>query len=70
MKNVLQGKPENTMPQPDGLVTVRINSETGLRARPDESGAIFEIFREETLPPFGPEPGTSETTSETVESLF
>jgi penicillin-binding protein 1A len=70
MKSVLEGKPESSMPQPDGLVTVRINRDTGLRARPDERGAIFEIFREENLPPYGPEAGSSESPSQSVESLF
>jgi penicillin-binding protein 1A len=32
---------------------VRINSKTGLRARPGEPDAIFEIFKAEELPPYG-----------------
>ena len=70
MKVALEGKPESTMSQPDGLVTVRINSETGLRARPEERGSIFEIFREENLPPFGPEAESTASPGETVESVF
>jgi penicillin-binding protein 1A len=53
MKKVLEGTPESVMQQPDGLVTVRINRETGLRAEANEQGAIFEVFREEDLPPYG-----------------
>ncbi len=53
MKVALEGAPERSMPQPNGLVTVRINRETGLRAGPNEQGAIFEVFREEELPPYG-----------------
>jgi penicillin-binding protein 1A len=53
MKVALEGAPESSMPQPDGLVTVRINPDTGLRAGPNEQGAIFEVFREEDLPPYG-----------------
>lgn len=53
MKAALEGMPERSMPQPDGLVTVRINSQTGLRAGPNEPGAIFETFREEDVPPYG-----------------
>lgn len=52
MKPALEGKPQNMMAQPDGLVTVRINRATGLRALPDDRNAIFEIFREEDLPPY------------------
>ncbi|MES2604051.1 MAG: PBP1A family penicillin-binding protein [Pseudomonadota bacterium] len=50
MQTVLEGKPEKSMPQPDGVATVRINSKTGLRANPGESDAIFEIFKAEELP--------------------
>jgi len=52
MKPVLGDSPQAMMAQPDGLATVRINRETGLRALPDDSNAIFEIFREEDLPPY------------------
>ncbi len=54
MKVVLEGKPESAMAQPNGIVTVRINPDTGLRAQPDEAGAIFEVFREEDLPDYAP----------------
>ncbi len=57
MEKVLQNRPESTMPQPDGIVTVRINPETGLRANPDDPEAIFEVFKEETVPPY-PAEGT------------
>ncbi len=61
MKAALEGTPEHSMPQPNGLVTVRINRETGLRAGPNEQGAIFEIFREEDIPPYGNGVETSQT---------
>ncbi|HEY0962067.1 MAG TPA: PBP1A family penicillin-binding protein [Pseudomonadales bacterium] len=61
MKVALEGMPERSMPQPDGLVTVRINSQTGLRAGPNEPGAIFETFREEDLPPYGNTPTQTTT---------
>ncbi len=73
MKKALEGTPEVTMQQPDGLVTVRINRETGLLARPDEPGAIFEIFREEDVPTYGngAAPGSRvNNSSEAAESLF
>ncbi|MDT8397552.1 MAG: PBP1A family penicillin-binding protein [Pseudomonadales bacterium] len=58
MKEVLAGTPEQTMARPDGLVTVRINRKTGLRTRPDDPQAIFEIFRSEDVPDYGnPEQG-------------
>ncbi len=53
MKAVLAGKPENSMLQPDGIATVRINSKTGLRAKPGDPDAIYEVFKAEELPPYG-----------------
>jgi penicillin-binding protein 1A len=45
--------PENSstpLPRPDGIVSVRIDPLTGLRAEPNDTNAIFEIFREEYVP--------------------
>ena len=45
--------PENSgtsLPRPDGIVSVRIDPLTGLRAGPNDTNAIFEIFREEYVP--------------------
>lgn len=50
MASFLAGKPERSMAQPSGLVTVRIDPETGKRARPGQSDAIFEVFRVENVP--------------------
>jgi len=51
MQAALAGTPEKYYPQPDGLVTVRIDEKTGLRARPGQADALFEIFRSEDVPP-------------------
>lgn len=45
MQLALDKHPEKPKQQPDGLVTVRIDPDTGLRAQPGSSNAIFEIFR-------------------------
>lgn len=50
MSAALAGKPEHTMAEPPGLVTVRIDPTTGLLARSDQSDAIFETFRTDTVP--------------------
>ncbi len=50
MKVALEGKPSAFMPRPNGIVNIRINPETGQRARPGEDG-VFEVFREEDAPP-------------------
>ncbi|EGG98872.1 Multimodular transpeptidase-transglycosylase [gamma proteobacterium IMCC2047] len=50
MRDALKGIPESPLEQPPGLVTVRIDPATGLRAGPGSSDAIFEIFRTENTP--------------------
>lgn len=50
MGDALEGVPETRPEQPRGLVTVKIDPATGLLARPGQANAIFEIFRQETVP--------------------
>ncbi|RMF86114.1 MAG: PBP1A family penicillin-binding protein, partial [Nitrospinota bacterium] len=50
MQKALQGMPVEDFVQPEGLVTVQIDPETGLRAPPDEEDAITEIFLPGTEP--------------------
>lgn len=50
MRTALQGKVEKTLPQPEGLVTVKINTETGEPATNDDLNTEFEIFRSENVP--------------------
>ncbi|WP_404368268.1 penicillin-binding protein 1A [Marinobacter sp.] len=50
MKVALEGQPPAFMPQPNGIVSIRIDPETGERARPSQDDAIFELFREEEAP--------------------
>lgn len=50
MEKVLHGKPESSLLQPSGLVTVKIDPKTGLLARPDQKDSIYEIFTQETVP--------------------
>ena len=52
MKIALQGQPEQQFPMPEGMVSARIDEETGLRAQFDNSDGIFETFKEENLPEF------------------
>ncbi|AOY88827.1 peptidase [Marinobacter salinus] len=55
MKVALSGTPAAMMPRPNGIVNIRINPETGKRARPGEDG-VFEVFKEEDAPaPLPPE---------------
>ncbi len=50
MKTALRGLPVKPLVQPPGLVTVRIDPETGLLAGADLPDAIFETFRVENVP--------------------
>ncbi len=59
MKNALVDQPEATMPEPTGLVTVRVDKNTGLLAPSNDKNAVFEKFRKEYVP-------TQESQSETV----
>jgi penicillin-binding protein 1A len=44
MRAALEGQADQLRRQPDGIVTVRINPETGKPAQPGETDTIFEIF--------------------------
>lgn len=48
MRTALEGVPNQIARQPDGIVTVRINPETGKPAQLGETNSIFEIFPTET----------------------
>ena len=50
MRTGLRGLPQRALEQPPGLVTVRIDPQTGLLARAGAPGAIFETFRVENVP--------------------
>lgn len=50
MEAALDGRPERIMKQPDNVVSVKIDPETGLLAAPGQRDAIFEIFTNETVP--------------------
>lgn len=47
MRAALEGMPEQMRRQPDGVVTVRINPDTGKPAQPGDPDAIFEVFLSE-----------------------
>lgn len=46
----LEGSPENLEEQPEGLVTIRIDYETGKRADVESRRSLFEVFRVENAP--------------------
>ncbi len=50
MKIALHGKPERDMPQPENIVSVRINPVNGLLAKSGQANAINEYFRDQDVP--------------------
>lgn len=50
MTNALADTPQRLLSRPDGLITMRIDQETGEVATPSQRDAIFETFREEFAP--------------------
>ncbi len=76
MRSALSDSVETVRPTPEGIISIRIDPQTGLLAAPLQRDAIFEIFREENVPveraqsidsPFGE--SSSEETG-TVDELF
>ena len=73
MKEALEGVRQREVPPPEGIVTVRIDPETGELAGASHEGAVFESFRTERVPKkriaertTGDEPGAATVT----EKLF
>ena len=50
MENALEGLPERDRPPPEGVVSVKVDPETGIAAAPDRPDAVFEYFLEESAP--------------------
>lgn len=50
MREALRGLPAQPVKRPSGLVTVRIDPETGLLANAGSANGLFETFREEYAP--------------------
>ena len=50
MTAAMAGSKLDFLPRPDGLITMRINSETGEAALPGQNNTMFETFREEYAP--------------------
>jgi len=50
MQVALEGMPENLQEQPEGLVTIRIDADTGKRADSNTANSLFEVFRVEHAP--------------------
>ncbi len=64
METVLEDTPPHRREQPAGIISVRIDPETGMRARVSDPDAIFEIFRGENVPDFADSPEANPWDSE------
>lgn len=62
MTEALKNRPSIIRPQPEGIVAVRINPETGEAASSDDYNAMFELFLEENTP--APPSGFTQDSSE------
>ncbi len=51
MSAALKDKPEHTLPEPEGLLTLRIDPVSGRAASADSANAYFELFKSEDTPP-------------------
>ena len=49
-RQAFRNVPEHQMPMPEGIVSVRIDRETGCPARAGQGNATFEVFREDNVP--------------------
>jgi penicillin-binding protein 1A len=54
MSKALAGKPSHTMPQPKGIVTVRIDPKTGYPIRSGDDNGFLEVFDENHIPSEAP----------------
>ncbi|MDH5435593.1 MAG: penicillin-binding transpeptidase domain-containing protein, partial [Gammaproteobacteria bacterium] len=79
MREALKDVSEKPLERPEGLVSVKVDPDTGLLAVPGSSNAIFETFRTEyvptkkTTPGYKPVNGNQDTPDESVpetEQLF
>ncbi len=57
MGGALKDLPEHTLPEPAGLISLRIDPASGRATAPGTPGAVFELFRNENTPPAVDEPG-------------
>ncbi len=80
MQSALQNVEDKPLTQPAGIVSVRIDPETGLLAPPEQNNAIFEYFKQENVPtqyatpqttsPFNPDNPNQNNKSATPEQIF
>ena len=59
MGGALKDKPAHTQPEPEGILSLRIDPSSGRIASPGTPGAYFELFKSEDTPPTNSELGNN-----------
>ena len=62
MRDALAEKIDSSRRQPTGLITIRIDPDTGLRVGTEQKNALFEVFKKKNIPPLA-EKNTKANTS-------
>jgi penicillin-binding protein 1A len=70
MKRILENVPASAFPVPEGIVFVKIDSDTGMPAGPDSTDVIYECFKEGPAPESVLSKPDSEPASPEPEELF
>ncbi|MGC3981262.1 MAG: penicillin-binding protein 1A [Steroidobacteraceae bacterium] len=63
MQEALRGSPEHTLSQPEGVVSVRIATDTGKATDRTGTGTTFEYFAQDHLPESGDETASESSTA-------
>lgn len=70
MRVALTEMPEHAFEQPIDMVTVRIDPETGLQARPSDKNAIYETFHKDKVPAMRGTGGAARDQDDSLIELF
>ena len=70
MRVALEGVPEKTQTLPTGLVTVKIDPDTGKLASNNSKKTILEIFREDQVPPLNESSANNENNHDNPHDIF
>jgi penicillin-binding protein 1A len=74
MKEALKGTPNIPLSQPEGIVGLLIDPDTGLKTNPSNQKAIFEYFREDNTPATDSQGSSTDSSAsgqqQTIDELF
>jgi penicillin-binding protein 1A len=70
MQEALKGMPEHSLPQPPGIVSMRVIADTGKVAPANSRNGIFEYFMREHLPENEPGDTAAENSDNNGNGLF